>query len=156
LIVRHRTISFWAPPVQYPRAGSTVTQPPSTASLRSLYLEWVEEQLEEFKDSVPRSELLTIADEVVTELQMNRKGQYQLTELLLLEEVDRTLFKRLKLPSFRTWAAAYRQGLRQQNGTRDLPPVTDPEPAGPVTALPSIPAAESAPHAVHEARAASF
>jgi hypothetical protein len=118
-----------------------VTQLPSTASLRSLYFEWVEEQLEEFKDSVPRSELLTIADEVVTDLQMNRKGQYQLTELLLLEEVDRTLFKRLKLPSFRVWAAAYKQGLRQQNATRG--PEPEPEPGSP-------------PIVVREARAASF
>ena len=132
-----------------------MTQLPSTPSLRSLYLEWVEEQLEEFKDSVPRSELLTIADEVVAELQMNRKGQYQLTELLLLEEVDRTLFKRLKLPSFRAWAAAYRQGLRQQSVPREAMPVAEPEPVTPVTALPALPVPESTPR-VHEARAASF
>jgi hypothetical protein len=128
-----------------------VTQPPSTPSLRSLYLDWVEEQLEEFKDSVPRSELLAIADEVVTELQMNRKGQYQLTELLLLEEVDRTLFKRLKLPSFRVWAAAYRKGARPRSGSRE--PAPEPEPASNVTALPSP---EKPSIVIREARAASF
>jgi hypothetical protein len=125
-----------------------VTQLPSSASLRSLYLEWVEEQLEEFKDSVPRSELLAIADEVVADLQVNRKGQYQLTELLLLEEVDRTIFRRLKLPGFRAWAAAYREGLRKENGTRE--PAAAPDPVTP------LPRPESAPFDVHEARAASF
>jgi hypothetical protein len=133
-----------------------VTQLPSTASLRSLYLEWIEEQLEEFKDSVPRSELLAIADEVVTDLQINRKGQYQLTELLLLEEVDRTLFKRLKLPSFRAWAAAYRQGLRQQSGTRESLPLPEPTEAEQVTPVTPLPTPESAPRSVREVRAASF
>ena len=93
-----------------------MTQPPSSSSLRRLYLEWVEEQIEDYKDRVPRSDLLRIADEVVADLQVNRKGQYQLTEMLLLEEVDRTLFRRLKLPSFRTWSASYRDGMR---GERD-------------------------------------
>ena len=126
-----------------------MTQLPSSASLRRLYLEWVEEQIENFKDSVPRSELLRIADEVVAELQMNRRGQYQLTELLLLEEVDRTLFRRLKLPSFRAWSAAYRERLRRENDAREI---AAPEPPAP----PPLPAPDPSTFQVHEAHAASF
>ncbi|MBW3629035.1 MAG: hypothetical protein KY464_07025 [Gemmatimonadetes bacterium] len=123
-----------------------MTQLPSSASLRSLYLEWVEEQLEEFKDSVPRSELLNIADEVVAELQMNRKGQYQLTELLLLEEVDRTLFRRLKLPGFRAWATAYREELRRASAARQAG--SEPK----VSVLPTPDAPSSEPRQVREVR----
>ena len=36
--------------------------PQSPRSLRRAYLEWVEEQVEEFKDVIPRSRLLDIAD----------------------------------------------------------------------------------------------
>ena len=78
----------------------------STASPRSLrraYLEWVEEQVEDFKDSIPRSRLLAIADEVVTELQLARGGQYQLTEILLCDAMNRYLFRLLKLPGYRDW-----------------------------------------------------
>lgn len=84
-----------------------MAQPASSSPLRRLYQNWVEEQIEEFKESVPRSELLRIADEVVSSLEMNRRGQYQLTEILLLEEVDRMIFRRLKLPTFRIWSAGY-------------------------------------------------
>lgn len=80
-------------------------------SLRRAYLEWVEEQLEEYKDSIPRSDLLRIADEVVQELRVNQQGQYQLTELLLCTAVDRRLFRLLKLPGYRSWCAAQRSSL---------------------------------------------
>ena len=128
-----------------------MTQLPSSASLRRLYLEWVEEQLEEFKDSVPRSDLLDIADEVVANLQVNGKGQYQLTELLLLEEVDRTLFRRLKLPGFRAWAAAYRERAREPEVA--AAPLREPAARTPVTPLPRP---EPEPVQVLEAHAASF
>ncbi len=75
-------------------------------SLRRAYLEWVEEQIEDFKDGVPRSQLLQLADEVVAELRVNNKGQYQLTEMLLWEAVDRKIFRLLKLPSYRSWSAS--------------------------------------------------
>jgi hypothetical protein len=80
----------------------------SPSSLRRAYLDWIEEQIEEYKDSIPRSELLRIADQVVEELQVNRKGQYQLTEMLLCEAVDRRLFRMLRLPSYRSWLTAVR------------------------------------------------
>jgi hypothetical protein len=77
--------------------------PQSPRSLRRAYLEWVEEQVEEFKDAIPRSRLLNIADEVVGDLRLSRGGQYQLTEVLLCDAMNRHLFKLLKLPGYRAW-----------------------------------------------------
>jgi hypothetical protein len=56
-----------------------------------------------FKETIPRSRLLAIADEVVTELRLARGGQYQLTEVLLCDAMNRHLFKLLKLPGYRAW-----------------------------------------------------
>ncbi len=83
-----------------------VMQLGSAHSLRRAYIDWVEEQVEAYKDSVPRSELLRLADTVVEELGVTRRGQYQLTELLLCSAVDRKIFRMLKLPGYRTWRAA--------------------------------------------------
>lgn len=80
-------------------------QSPYRRSLRPAYLEWVEEQIESYKETVPRSDLLCLADEVVEELRVNRQGQYQLTEVLLLEAVDRRIFRMLDLPDFKSWCA---------------------------------------------------
>lgn len=91
-----------------------------TRSLRRAYLEWVDEQIEEYKDLVPRSELLLLADRVIEELRVNQQGQYQITELLLCEAVDRAIFRLLKLPSYRSWQSTY-------------PPLAEPEP-GPAPA----------------------
>lgn len=84
----------------------------SAPSLRQLYEEWVEEQIEDYKDSVNRSDLLRLADEVVEELRMSPGGQYQLTEMLLWTAVDRKIFKLLKLPGYRTWCSARRAASR--------------------------------------------
>lgn len=78
-------------------------------SLRRAYVDWVEEQVENFKETIPRSELLRIADEVVTELRMTRGGQYQLTELLMCGAMDRHIFKMLKLPGYRAWCELRRR-----------------------------------------------
>jgi hypothetical protein len=109
-------------PSRYLRSASLVTQtrsaPPLKASSswplqrestppsrRRAYLEWVEEQIEAYKESVSRAELLGVADDVVAELRVNTKGQYQLTELLLAEAVDRRIFRMLRLPTYRGWLA---------------------------------------------------
>lgn len=86
----------------------------SPRSLRRAYLEWVEEQVEEFKDVIPRSRLLAIADQVVDELRLARGGQYQLTEVLLCDAMNRHLFKLLKLPGYRAWC--------EQRATQPEPP----------------------------------
>jgi hypothetical protein len=80
-----------------------VTSQPAPRSLRRAYQDWVEEQVEDFKDNIPRSELLVLADEVVRELRMTHGGQYQLTELLLCNAIDRYIFRKLKLPGYRLW-----------------------------------------------------
>ena len=80
----------------------------SPRSLRRAYLDWVEEQVEDFKESIPRARLLAIADEVVNELRVARGGQYQLTEVLLCSALDRYLVRLLKIPGYRAWAAQRR------------------------------------------------
>lgn len=85
----------------------------ATNALRRSYSEWVEDQIESYKESISRSDLLRLADEVVEELRLNRRGQYQLTELLLLEAVDRKIFELLELPGYRAWRAANPGALRE-------------------------------------------
>jgi hypothetical protein len=79
----------------------------SMRSQRRAYLEWVEEQVEAYKEAVSRSDLMRLADEVIEELRVNQDGQYQLTELLLCTAVDRKIFRMLKLPGYRSWCAAH-------------------------------------------------
>jgi hypothetical protein len=76
-------------------------------SLRRAYVEWVEEQIEEFKERIPRAQLLAMADEVVTGLRVDGGGQYQLTEILLCNAMDRRIFRMLKLPGYRAWCAQH-------------------------------------------------
>jgi hypothetical protein len=94
----------------------------SPRSLRRAYLEWVEEQVEEFKDVIPRSRLLAIADEVVGDLRLSRGGQYQLTEVLLCDAMNRHLFKLLKLPGYRAWCE--QRALAPLNFREIAPPST--------------------------------
>lgn len=70
-------------------------------SLRHEYLLFVEQEIEAYKDSVSRSVLLGIGDEAVAVLQADQ--QIALTELLLWDEVDRIIGRRLRLPTFETW-----------------------------------------------------
>gem|GEM_PF-2783195 len=93
-----------------PRPLFAVSAAVSSGSLRRAYLDWVEEQIEDFKETVSRSDLLRIADDVVAELRMTNGGQYQLTEMLLWDAVDRRIFRLLDLPGYRAWRAARRSG----------------------------------------------
>ena len=72
-----------------------------TRSLRHEYGLYVEEEIENYKESIPRSVLLSIGDEAVSSLA--KQPQLALTELLLCEEVDRIIFRRLRLPTYQTW-----------------------------------------------------
>jgi len=94
---------------------------PKTAP-RQLYQAWVEEQLEDYKASLTRDELLGLADQAVAELYDSPDGQYPLTELLLCDAVDRLLVKRLGLPDFRQWQRVCR------SDTRTRPQEVTPEP----------------------------
>ncbi|MDO8666823.1 MAG: hypothetical protein Q7J79_09445 [Gemmatimonadales bacterium] len=73
----------------------------SPRSLRSEYEEFIDQRIEEYKDALPRAEILGIGDEAVQEL--SRSQQFQLTEVVLTEQVDAIIRRRLKLPTFRRW-----------------------------------------------------
>ncbi len=78
------------------------------ASVRGAYLEWVEEQIENYKESIPRADLLSLAEDVVNDLRVDQEGQYQLTEILLCTAVDRKIFRLLKLPGYQSWRQSRR------------------------------------------------
>jgi predicted RNA methylase len=73
----------------------------SPRSLRHEYELFVEREIEDYKDSVSRNALLKIGDEAVAAL--TASDQIALTELLVWQEVDRIITKRLRLPSYPTW-----------------------------------------------------
>lgn len=73
----------------------------SPRSLRHEYDLYVENEIENYKDSVPRSALLKVGDEAATELRAQE--QFNMDELLLWAEVDKIIRKRLRIPTFRTW-----------------------------------------------------
>ena len=70
-------------------------------SLRHEYELFVEREIENYKESVPRSTLLKVGDEAVASLAA--QSQLALTELVLCEEVDRIIRARLRLPTYQTW-----------------------------------------------------
>jgi hypothetical protein len=70
-------------------------------SLRAEYDQFIEQRIEEYKDSLPRADILAIGDEAMSEL--SDALQLQLTEVVLRDQVDAIIRRRLKLPSFRRW-----------------------------------------------------
>lgn len=72
-----------------------------TRSLKHEYELFVEQEIENYKESVPRNVLLSIGDDAVSSLLA--APQFALTEIVLCDEVDRIIFKRLRLPSYETW-----------------------------------------------------
>ena len=80
-------------------AGETRKRP--ARSLRQEYEQFIEQRIEEYKDSLPRAEILAIGDEAMHELA--GALQFQLTEVVLRDQVDAIIRRRLKLPSFRRW-----------------------------------------------------
>jgi hypothetical protein len=91
-------------------------QPLRRQSLRQEYAEFVLQRIEEYKEKQSRQELLAIADEAVRELEVGSEEQLLLTEVLLLEHVDRLIIRRLKLPTFRRWRQRH---LRLREAQRD-------------------------------------
>ena len=82
--------------------------PRPARSLRQEYEEFLFQRIEEYKNSLSRAELLEIGDEAVRELDVAAADQYLLTEVLLLEHVDRIIARRLRLPSFQRWSRTHR------------------------------------------------
>lgn len=72
-----------------------------TRSLQHEYERYLEQEIENYKESVPRSVLLGIGDEAVAALA--KAPQFTLTEMIVWEEVDRIIARRLRLPSPSTW-----------------------------------------------------
>ena len=86
--------------------SNTARRPPR--SLKQEYHEFLLQRIEEYKNTLTREELLEIGDEAVRELEESAAGQYLLTEVLLLEHVDRIIARRLRLPSFPRWKQKHR------------------------------------------------
>jgi hypothetical protein len=72
-------------------------------SPRQEYEEFVLQRIEDYKNQLTREDLLSLADEAVHELEAGPDGQLVLTEVLVLEHVDRLIKKRLRLPGLRRW-----------------------------------------------------
>jgi hypothetical protein len=70
-------------------------------SLKHEFELYVEREIENYKESVPRRVILGIGDEAVQALAASQ--QLALTEILLCAEVDRIIRARLRLPSYATW-----------------------------------------------------
>jgi len=70
-------------------------------SFKHEYGLFVEQEIENYKESIPRPALLAIGDEAAARLRA--EAQFSLTELLMCEEVDRIIARRLRLPAYATW-----------------------------------------------------
>lgn len=75
----------------------------SLPSLEQQYRAYLMQRIEDYKDSISRSELLKLGDEAARDLQGTSDGQLLLTEMLMQETVDQQIIDRLKLPSYRKW-----------------------------------------------------
>jgi hypothetical protein len=73
------------------------------------YHEYILQRIEGFKNSIGREELMRLGDEAASELQSTSEGQFVLTEVLMLETVDRLIMKRLALRPYRRWREQFRK-----------------------------------------------
>lgn len=73
----------------------------SPRSLKHEYELYVENEIENYKESVSRSAILKIGDEAAAALRAGE--QFAMDELLLWAEVDRIIRKRLRIPAYGTW-----------------------------------------------------
>jgi len=73
----------------------------SPRSLKHEYELYVENEIENYKESVSRSAILKIGDEAAAGLRAGE--QFAMDELLLWAEVDRIIRKRLRIPAYDTW-----------------------------------------------------
>ncbi|MGH7581044.1 MAG: hypothetical protein ACREM9_12770 [Gemmatimonadales bacterium] len=80
------------------------------------YQEYILQRIEGFKNSIGREELMRLGDEAASELQTISEGQFVLTEVLMLETVDRLIMKRLALRPYRRWREQFRK-LREAQRT---------------------------------------
>ena len=70
-------------------------------SLKYEYELYVEREIEDYKDSIPRSAILSIGDEAVSRLRAQEQVAFD--ELVLWAEVDRIITSRLRIPTYAGW-----------------------------------------------------
>jgi hypothetical protein len=95
------------------------------------YQEYILQRIEGYKNSIGRDELLRLGDEAASELQATAEGQFVLTEVLMLESVDRLIMKRLSLRPYRRW----RQQFIRLRAAQRTPTHWGLEPHCPLTTL---------------------
>jgi len=88
---------------------TTGRRPHQPQSLRQEYEEFILQRIEAFKEQLSRDQLLSLADDAVRELETEAADQLLLTELMMLEHVDRLIIRRLRLPSYRRWRDRFRK-----------------------------------------------
>src|SRR5512138_3331793 len=88
----------------------------SPRSLKHAYEMYVEEEIEDYKNSIPRTALLKIGDEAVAAL--HSQPQFAMSELLLCDEVDRIIRKRLRSPAYSKWRRKELKRLKEQEEFR--------------------------------------
>lgn len=79
----------------------------ATASPQQLYQEFLVHRIEAYKNSISRQELMALAEEALADQGASTEGQLLLTEVMMLDCVDRLIRKRLRLPTFKTWKQRY-------------------------------------------------
>jgi hypothetical protein len=79
----------------------------SPYSDKQYYQEYILQRIEGYKNSIGRDELLRLGDEAASELQTAAEGQFLLTEVLMLESVDRLIMKRLSLRPYNRWRSQF-------------------------------------------------
>ena len=80
-------------------------------SLRHEYELYVEEEIESYKDSISRTNLLKIGDEAVAVLL--GQAQFAMNELLIWDEVDKIIRKRKRIPTYATWRKKQLRRLKE-------------------------------------------
>lgn len=85
----------------------------SPRSLRAEYDQFVEREIEDYKNSVSTAFLHSIATEAARFLEEG--AQLGMREVMLAAEVDRIIAKRLRLPGYETWR---RRRLKNENELR--------------------------------------
>jgi hypothetical protein len=68
---------------------------------------FIEQQIESYKDSLARADILAIGEEALTEL--THSQALQVTEGVLREQVDEIVRRRLRVPSYRRWRVKHLQ-----------------------------------------------
>jgi hypothetical protein len=85
---------------------ATAPRRKSIRSLRQQYDLYIMDRIEYYKNSLPREELLKLADAALVEMR-NDEQQFLLTELLAQEAVDDLIKRRLGIRSFESWRKQY-------------------------------------------------